>query len=153
MQTLTRARSGPTKLQGSLRSVERPHLTEKSPITVTRKGVQGPEAGQSPADQAALHLGAGSHCAGANCKHSPTGRHPKSNKVSLRTLQSTALWRTFSAFCHYCIYEVMHPISNSLKRRFIRVPWCKALWEDGTQVNTIPGSLVLRTLHSCGREQ
>lgn len=45
-------------------------------------------------------------------------------------------------FCHYCISEVMHPVSNSKKGRFIRVPWCKALWEKGTQVNTtsrIPG--------------
>lgn len=75
-----------------------------SPITITRKGVQGPEVGQSPAEQAAVHLGAGSHCAGADCKRSPTRRHRKSNKVSLGTLQGTAprneneaLWRTFSA--------------------------------------------------------
>lgn len=108
--------------------------------------MQGPEAGRSSAAPAAVHLGAGSHGAGANPECGPARRHRKSNKVSLGTLQGTARrnesWvrrRLSSAdklpLLHY-ISEVMSPVCNSLQGRFIRAPRCKALWEEGTQVNT-----------------
>lgn len=44
----------------------------------------------------------------------------------------------------------MSPVSNFVQGRFIRAPRCKALWEEGTQVNTTQ-NLILRTLKFLGK--